>query len=195
MRIAYELDPASPVINSSLAWIATMNREDDLAFRHVEISKGLGIGDAAVITTIDALVRREDWDAALAALDLLDEVPDVLRTCMQARRDPSLTEQLPTQLDQLINALGDKKLPPQTIFCLALSGQPEHAAKLALTDIEDNWQALWIFWASNQQAGSVRQTAVFRKALKDLGLLDFYRESGWPDLCHPLGEEEFECKQ
>ena len=47
MSIAYELDPASPVINQSMAWIATLNNEDELAFKHIEISKGLGVGDRA----------------------------------------------------------------------------------------------------------------------------------------------------
>ena len=56
--IAFELDPGSPVINQSLVWIATMNRADELAFKHVEIAKGIGIGERATFNAIDASVRR-----------------------------------------------------------------------------------------------------------------------------------------
>ena len=192
MQMAYALDPASPVINQSLAWIATLNRDDDLAFKQVEISKGLGVGVRAMLISVDAMVRREDWNAALAAVDAAFEAPEVARACIQARRDSALIDQLPVLLDQLIEDMGGN-IPWPIFLCLALADQPDRAAKLALADIEDNWQDLNLFWSSNSQAGAMRQTAVFRQALADMGLLDFYREYGWPDLCRPVGEDDFEC--
>jgi len=29
--------------------------------------------------------------------------------------------------------------------------------------------------------------------LANIGLLDFYREYGWPDLCHPTDQGDFKC--
>ena len=54
---------------------------------------------------------------------------------------------------------------------------------------------LSMFWASSKQAGEMRQTAVFRETLEEMGLLDFYRNYGWPDLCRAVGEQDFECDQ
>jgi len=195
MRIAYELDPASPVINQSMAWIATLNKKDELAFRHIEISKGLGVGDRAIFGSVDALIRKGNWIATLASMGPDTGLPEVAHTCYAARHDPSLIEQLPAQLDQFNQSIGNVTPPPAVSLCMSMAGEPERAAALALIEVEDGWNDIKIFWRSSNEAGVMRQTETFRQALRNLGLLDFYREYGWPDLCHPVGEEDFQCKQ
>ena len=39
-----------------------------------------------------------------------------------------------------------------------------------------------------------RQQADFKKLVRDLGLVDYWREFGWPELCHPVGDDDFECE-
>jgi len=192
LLIAFELDPASPVINQSLVWNATLNREDELAFKHVEISKGIGIGDRAIFNAADASFRRGTLDEDISKLEI-NEAPEIFFSCISARRDPSLINQLPAQLDEFIENFDGERIPQQFKLCLALSGQVERAATMALAVIENNWGDLAVFWRSNQQAGQMRQTDNFRETLKEMGLLDFYREHGWPDLCRPIGEDDFEC--
>ena len=195
MHIAYELDPASPVINQSLAWVATSNRDDDLAFRHVEISKGLGMGQRAIFAAADAFARKGEWVAVFASLEFDDEVPEELRICNEAVQNQSLPEGFPALLDQFIDKIGSANLPRPTFTCLALANQPDRAASLALSEIQDDWGGLGFFWRSNKQVGELRQTGAFREALQNMGLLDFYREHSWPDLCHPVGEDNFECNK
>ncbi|GMR14757.1 MAG: hypothetical protein BMS9Abin30_0364 [Gammaproteobacteria bacterium] len=193
MQIAYQLDPTSPVINQSIVWLASANREDNLALKHAAITRSLGLADRAVLNAIDSLERKGDWATVFTWLDSQDNVPPVAINCMRFRRDPTLREQLPAQLDAYIESLGDEKPLPFVIFCLARTGQAERAATLALVDVKDNWQDIFQFWFSDTAAGAMRQTQAFRTALEELGLLDFYREYGWPDLCRPVGEEDFEC--
>ena len=193
MRIAYELDPASPVINQSMVWLATTNHEDDLAIKHAEISKGLGVGKRGIYNSLDAMVRQGNWDAVFAGLDTLDDVPDVVKSCYRARQDPSLRAQLPAQLDQFIQASDDEKSRDLVIDCLAFTGQADRASKLAVTNIDADWTGITSFWSSNSSNAAMRKTEIFRKTLADMDLLDFYREQGWPDLCHPVGEDDFQC--
>jgi len=195
MRIAYELDPASPVINQSMAWIATLNKDDQLAFRHIEISKGLGVGDRAIFGSIDTFMRSGNWVATLASMGPDTGFPEVAHTCFAARHDPSLTEQLRTQLDQFIQTIGDATPPEELSLCMSMAGEPERAAEMVLIEIEDRWNNIRVFWRSREDAGAMRQTHTFRKALADLKLLNFYHEYGWPDLCHPVGEVDFECDE
>ena len=193
MLIAYDLDPASPVINQSIAWIAGLNHKDDLAIKHVGISKGLGVGDKAVFGAMDVLVRRGDWDTIFATLGKQGEMPPVLQNCMQALRDPSLTAQLSTELDEWLQGLGDQPAIGSVIPCLAIAGQAERAAELSVKNIKNDWADIGDFWSSNDYTSAMRQTKAFRQALVDMGLVEFYRENGWPDLCHPISEDDFKC--
>ena len=40
----------------------------------------------------------------------------------------------------------------------------------------------------------VRQEAGFKDLLHEVGLVGYYREFGWNDFCHPLGEDDFVCE-
>ena len=47
------------------------------------------------------------------------------------------------------------------------------------------------YW--NRKAGSVRKTERFKTLMRDLGLVDYWRARGWPDLCRPMGADDFVC--
>mgnify|MGYP001550548516 CR=1 FL=1 len=47
-------------------------------------------------------------------------------------------------------------------------------------------------WAPEHS--ELRQMPEFRKLLVDIGLVELWKKRGWPDLCQPLGENEFECE-
>lgn len=47
-------------------------------------------------------------------------------------------------------------------------------------------------WAP--EYSELRQMPEFRQLLSDIGLVELWKKRGWPDLCHPLGENEFECE-
>jgi adenylate cyclase len=39
----------------------------------------------------------------------------------------------------------------------------------------------------------VRQLPRFKEFVKEIGLVDYWKEYGWPDLCHPVGGDDFVC--
>ena len=80
-------------------------------------------------------------------------------------------------------------------YCLALSGYANKAAEILRNRVIENqdWFLFSRSWRSNGPAHAIRQTAEFKALLSELGLVDHYRQHGWPDLCRPLGEEDFEC--
>ncbi|MEE8371532.1 MAG: tetratricopeptide repeat protein [Sphingomonadales bacterium] len=41
---------------------------------------------------------------------------------------------------------------------------------------------------------SMRKTERFKNILRELGMVDYWRASGWPELCRPLGADDFECE-
>jgi TolB-like protein len=54
------------------------------------------------------------------------------------------------------------------------------------------------FWMWTPKLHHFRQSEAFRQRVRDSGMLDYWREHGWPDLCRPLvtvsGEDDFECE-
>ena len=43
-------------------------------------------------------------------------------------------------------------------------------------------------------AASARKTERFRTFVRKAGLVDYWRAKGWPDLCHPVGADDFACE-
>ena len=73
----------------------------------------------------------------------------------------------------------------------------------ALQDLELTREAIQVVTASGGLAGmvwiysrsGVRGDPAFRKAMRDLGLEAFWRETGkWSDYCKPKGVDDFECE-
>ena len=42
-------------------------------------------------------------------------------------------------------------------------------------------------------AAPMRNTERFKTLVRKLGLVDYWRLRGWPDLCRPVGANDFEC--
>jgi hypothetical protein len=40
----------------------------------------------------------------------------------------------------------------------------------------------------------VRKTERFKTLVRNMGLVDYWRERGWPDLCKPVGANDFMCE-
>ena len=39
----------------------------------------------------------------------------------------------------------------------------------------------------------VRKTERFKAYVRAAGMVDYWRAKGWPDLCHPMGADDFVC--
>jgi len=40
----------------------------------------------------------------------------------------------------------------------------------------------------------VRNTPRFKEYVREIGLIDYWKEFGWPDLCSPVGDDDFVCE-
>jgi len=39
----------------------------------------------------------------------------------------------------------------------------------------------------------VRRLPRFKEFVREIGLVDYWKEYGWPDLCRPVGDDDFVC--
>ena len=40
---------------------------------------------------------------------------------------------------------------------------------------------------------AVRKTTRFKQYIRDSGAYAYWKAKGWPDLCHPVGGDDFAC--
>jgi adenylate cyclase len=50
-----------------------------------------------------------------------------------------------------------------------------------------------IFWVWLPLLHEVRQLPRFKEFVREIGLVDYWNEFGWPDICHPLENGDFKC--
>jgi adenylate cyclase len=73
----------------------------------------------------------------------------------------------------------------------AYFGDPEFAMDAMEKGNEINAAGLFKIWFPVMK--EVRQTPRFKEFVRKIGLADYWKEFGWPDLCRPIGDDDFEC--
>ena len=53
--------------------------------------------------------------------------------------------------------------------------------------------AYTLIWAQLPAFTSMRKTEPFKQFVRNIGLVDYWRATGWPDICRPLGARDFTC--
>ena len=49
------------------------------------------------------------------------------------------------------------------------------------------------FWLWDPLYAPLRKTERFKALMRNAGLVDYWRAKGWPDLCRPMGADDFVC--
>ena len=73
----------------------------------------------------------------------------------------------------------------------AYFGDPEFA--IDAIEKAANLEASGLFWVWLPVMKEVRQLPRFNEFVREIGLVDYWNEFGWPYLCRPLGNGDFEC--
>jgi adenylate cyclase len=72
----------------------------------------------------------------------------------------------------------------------AYLGDPELAMDAIEKDASINATNSFLWYPVMRE---VRKTPRFNKYVRKIGLVDYWKEFGWPDLCRPVGDDDFVC--
>jgi TolB-like protein len=185
-EIAYELDPLSPGANINLAWnlMALGRPEDALRFARAGAELGHPVGEFQQgIIAMD----RGDYEQALARFEAGD---------LKAGQGPGfpgegmiekLRDEGSAAAVDYVMSISEDYPPQRTLGALVVVGGGERAARFALDHINElggnDWFTVW-----RAQAGPMRASPEFQEIVTRLGLIDYWRATGWPDLCQPEGD-------
>jgi hypothetical protein len=103
---------------------------------------------------------------------------------------------------RLLRAAPSHTASPQDLpaFATALSfvylyiGAESRALEYSETEVKAGYlsiEIINILWYP--AAAPLRKTERFKALMRNAGFVDYWRARGWPDLCHPVGTDDFAC--
>jgi hypothetical protein len=123
------------------------------------------------------------------AASLLREMPpanwpgNMLATAAQLL-DTAPSQNAPAALPQL-GSLG---------FAYLHVGAPERVLEYYEDEVKGGYfQPISTTWFWHPSYSAVRKTTRFKRLVRDLGLVDYWRARGWPQACQPAGTNDFAC--
>ncbi len=189
--LAQELDPASPIINLNLAQTYAQLGYDEkaLSYRQIALDLGYDVGTSFTADSISAMAAARSGDnEVLGEMLRQQRRPDGERAMNDALVDAILGVLETgdwTEVDAIISRDYADRPESNWFQLFVYGGRYERALELALRDpdrIDPN-----SFWLP--EFGGLRRLPGFIELAEALGLLDYWKQYGWPDDCKPVGDE------
>jgi len=197
-RRAQELDPTSAVIALNLANACLAAGEDEQALRFSKVAADLGLGKMSHGIEQTVATRRGNWDEArrLIALqpDLPPELQDGARRFVDALADPALRPAMVTELRGV-----DPQVMSQAdlVGAYVQLGQVDIAYQLLFESLDKDPKAWLKQWELNamwsQEWAAVRRDPRLGELARRIGMLDYWKQYGFPDGCSPGNGAEVTC--
>jgi adenylate cyclase len=178
-------EPLVPIFNQITALVLWLNRRNDEA---------IGILKASSPTNVN-----RGWLAQVdASMGRYGEAADALREMTPGMFRPGVIE----EAVRLLRSAPAPAASPQTTlsnrwpgFVYLYAGAPNEVLDFYESLAEAGYPAIGnipsFLWAPAY--APVRKTERFRAYARKAGMVDYWRERGWPDLCRPMAADDFVC--
>jgi hypothetical protein len=188
MQEVQALEPLDPGRNNGLALALLANNQTDAAIALMEANPTRVAVRQSVLAPSYAVVGRFD-KAADSILEMgrgrygplwgpatFDDMARLMRNAPQRVSDPKALPPLHEWLNFVYAYVGATD---------RLLDFPERALQADLFG-----EVRYLF---NPVYAPARKTERFKTLVRKAGLVDYWRARGWPDLCHPMGADDFVC--
>ncbi len=195
---AQELDPTSPILAANLANAYLIKGDDDAALRFAQLSAELGLGRQSWGVETTVAVRRGKWDEAKRLMAQEPGLPAELKPkvveYVDVLADPSKRPKFVAEMQAL-----DPKVKPQVelIGAYLELGETDLAYRLMFESLDRDrlsWTREWDLMHTWSREGSgMRRDPRFGKLAERIGLLDYWKQYGFPDGCRAGTDTPIVC--
>jgi TolB-like protein/DNA-binding winged helix-turn-helix (wHTH) protein len=194
LQIARRAEPFATIeVGLSLAY--DMLGDIDQAVVHYENSKTLFGLAPSTTTHLYRLVASDAIDDARRLFSTPPAMSDpneaLFRTAVRLLDDPPAARDALRALNE-DPAYWRYPVTDQLANWAAHFAEPELAVT-ALRRAADQPQQLHFLWVWTPLWKGVRSHAAFKSFILDTGLVEYWKEYGWPEHCGPVGSDDFEC--
>jgi tetratricopeptide (TPR) repeat protein len=189
-RRGHDLDPFIPVRNNNYAEALWLDGQTDAAI--ALLKDGIGrVGRPGIGSETD-LAR------IYAAMGRYEDAAQTLSLIVQSQRPQEVKDSAAAAI-RLLRSAPAKSADPDAVprsaqfysMIYLYLGMPERA--LAPYEQGDpGFAAVAYLW--HPSYAPLRKLDRFKKIIRDQGFVEYWRERGWPDLCHPTTGDDFVCE-
>ena len=196
---ARELDPLSPIILSNYIDGLFNNRKIELANQEIERALGLFPDFPLLYFTKGSIhLLRGEFEEARRSIksyaDLFDLDPEIIVGWVDLIEEFQKTGVAGSVPEKLKESIAQNDVFNSPIDLVFMAGHPELALE-ALDEVfgmtGPRYFALYYFWGPTMDP--YRKLPRLKQIMTDQGFVELWKKYGWPDMCRPLGEEDFEC--
>jgi TolB-like protein len=189
-RNAQELDPTSPILAANLANAYLVKGDDDAALRYAGLASELGLaGGTSQGVQITVALRRGQWDEARRLLaeheGLSPELKGKAQVIVAALADPAKRAKTVAEMRALDPKVATQE---QLIGSYLALGETDLAYRLMFESLDRHDRA-WVRdeWGPAEAWGvegaALRRDPRFGELAQRMGLLDYWKQYGFPDGC------------
>ena len=192
-RRAQELDPTSPIIAANLAGVYLVRGEDEQALRYSKLAADLGLSDKQNGVAASVALRRGDWDEARRLLESQANLPEALlplvRYYVDGWENPALRPQVVAEMQKLDPAVAEQI---DLVAPYIELGAVDVAYDVVFAALAKDPSALATRWDTHvwgAESAAFRRDPRFGELAQRLGLLDYWKQYGFPDGCRGGGDD------
>jgi len=177
------LEPLVPGYNQITARIMLANGQVDASILILEPDLSTGARRNVYLAEAYA-IKGQFADAADTLLRITSEIDrrSVEDAARLLRSAPDGSDR-PAKLPALVGDLG---------FVYAYTGTPERMLEIPENAAKEG-SLMTVATVWRPTAAPLRKTGRFKALVRNVGLVDYWRARGWPDLCRPVGADDFAC--
>ena len=177
------LDPFVPVYNQVTSWLYWVNGQADRAL--------------AIDASLPAFYRGYSSPRLLASVGRYEEAAAFIRANAPGMFEPGVVEAAADLLRSApAQAASPEHLPRLGWFNFVYLhvGAPGRTLEFYEGGVDVGYSVSisnFLLWHSSYAA--VRKTERYKEFMRERGVVKYWRERGWPELCRPVGTDDFSC--